>query len=166
LRVEAPVLREALKKAAAERRSEVKPRTELLAPVVKPAERRLMQMLVDSAGFRARLAGEIAQSQLHRGLESERIFDALIAAPGEAVDAAAIGQNLGDRDRQLFFEIALEDANEADWAEAESCLNVLRRRRIEEELFQLQKQIELKPPAEELARLLKRRIELQRHLAL
>jgi DNA primase len=166
LRVEAPVLREALRKAAAERRSEVKPRAELLAPVVKPAERRLMQMLVDSTGFRERLAQEIAQSQLHRGLETERIFDALIAAPGGAVDAASIGQTLGDRDRQLFFEIVLEDANEADWAEAESCLNVLRRRRIAEELFQLQKQIELKPPAEELARLLKRRIELQRHLAL
>jgi DNA primase len=165
LRIDAPVLREALRKAAAERRSEVKPRAELMVPVVKPAERRLMQMLVDATGFRERLAQEIAQAQLHRGLETERIFDALIAAPGEAVDAATIGQNLGDRERQLFFEIALEDASEADWAEAESCLNVLRHRRIQEELLQLQKQIEAKPSAEELSRLLKRRIELQRHLS-
>ena len=41
LRVDEPVLREALKRAANERRSEVKPRAELLTPVVKPAERQL-----------------------------------------------------------------------------------------------------------------------------
>ena len=45
LRVDEPVLREALRRAAAERRSEVKPKAELLAPVVKPAERQLIRML-------------------------------------------------------------------------------------------------------------------------
>ena len=39
LRVDEPVLREALRRAAAERRSEVKPKAELLAPAVKRAER-------------------------------------------------------------------------------------------------------------------------------
>jgi len=51
------------------------------------------------------------------------------------------------------------------WAEAESCLSVLRDRRVEEELFQLQKQIEAKPAADVLPHLLKRRLELQRDLA-
>src|SRR5580700_10355103 len=46
LRVDEPVLREELRRAANERRSEVKPRVELLAPVVKPAERQLIRMLV------------------------------------------------------------------------------------------------------------------------
>ena len=165
LRVEAPVLREALRRAAAERRGEVKPRPELVAPIVKPAERRLMQMLVDAGGFRERLAQEIASAELHRGLETERIFQALIARAAEPVDAAAIANELAGRDRQLLFEIAFEDSSESIWEEAESCLNVLRSRRVQQELFELQKQIESKPAAEELARLLKRRIELQRHLA-
>ena len=59
LRVDEPVLREALRRAAAERRSEVKPKAELLAPVVKPAERRLIHMLVEAEGFREKLAQEI-----------------------------------------------------------------------------------------------------------
>ena len=166
LRVEAPVLREALRRAAAERRSEVKPRAELLAPVVKPAERRLMQMLVEATGFRERLATEIAADKLHRGLETERIFEALIARAAAPADAAAIAAELGDRDRQILLEIVFADSSEAVWDEAESCLSVLRGRRVEQELFELQKRIEAKPAGEELARLLKRRIELQRHLAL
>jgi DNA primase len=165
LRVDAPVLRAAFRKAAAERRSEVKPRAELIGPVVKPAERRLMQMLADATGFRERIAQEIASAGLHRGLETERIFEALIARAGEPVDAAAIAAELNDRDRHLLLEIVFEESSEAQWEEAESCLGVLRNRRVEEELLQLQKQIESKPPAEELARFLRRRIELQRHLA-
>jgi DNA primase len=165
LRIDAPVLREAFRRAAVERRSEVKPRPELLSSVVKPAERRLMQMLVDATGFRERLAQEIADAQLHRGLESERIFGALIARAAEPADVAAIAGELAERDRQLLFEIVFGESSEAAWEEAESCLNVLRNRRVEEELAALQKQIEAKPPAEELARLLKRRIEMQRNLA-
>src|ERR1700693_4044320 len=60
LRVDEPVLREALRRAAAERRSEVKPKAELLTPAVKQAERLLLYMLVEAAGFRERLAREIA----------------------------------------------------------------------------------------------------------
>jgi len=165
LHVDAPVLREALRKAAIERRSEVKPRAELIGPVVKPAERRLIQMLVDPAGFRERIAQEIGGAALHRGLETERIFESLVSHAAEPVDPNAIATELSDRDRQLLFEIVFENSSESVWDEAESCLNVLRARHVEQELSELQKQIEAKPVAEELARLLKRRIELQRHLA-
>jgi DNA primase len=165
LQVDAPVLRESLKRAAAERRSEVKPRPELVGPAVKPAERRLIQMLVDAEGFRERLAQEISSASLHRGLESERVFEALILRAAEPVDAAAVASELGDRDRRLLFEIAFEPSAEGDWDEAESCLAVLRGRKVEHELAELQKRIESKPSADELPRLLKRRIELQRHLA-
>ena len=67
LRVDEPVFREALRRAAVERRSEVKLKPELLAPVVKPAERRLIQMLVEAEGFREKLALEIVSNALHRG---------------------------------------------------------------------------------------------------
>src|SRR5579862_9467243 len=79
LRVDEPVLREALRRAAAERRSEVKPNASLLGPAVKPAERQIIRMLVESDGFREKLAHELAHDALHRGLECERLLDLLIS---------------------------------------------------------------------------------------
>ncbi len=80
LRIEEPVLRESMRKAASERRSEVKSRPELVGRVGKPAERRLVQLLIEGDEFRAQLAQEIRAEELHRGLESERILEALIEA--------------------------------------------------------------------------------------
>jgi DNA primase len=166
LRVEEPVLREALRRAAAERRSEVKAKPELMASAAKPAERRLIQLLVEAEGFRARLAEELAAGELYRGLETQKIFAALIGAcsSGERPDPAALAEALEEKDRRLLFEIVFERAAEPAWDEAESCLGVLRRRRAEAELAAVQKQIEAKPAAEELRRLLGRKQELRRQL--
>jgi DNA primase len=167
LRVDEPVLREALRRAAAERRSEVKPKAELLAPAVKQAERQLLYMLVEAAGFREKLAREIAATGLHRGLETEKIFEALVgkATTGERPDPTELGASLDDKDRRLLFEILFESFPEPIWETAENCLGFLRSRRVEEELTELQKQIESKPAAEELRRLVTRRLELQKLLA-
>jgi DNA primase len=165
LRVDEPVLREALRRAAAERRSEVKPKAELLAPVVKPAERQLIRMLIEAEGFREKLAGEIISNALHRGLETERILELLISKVSEQPDPAALAAALEERDRRLLFEVLFETSFEATWEAAESCLSVLRSRRVEEELTELQKQIETKVAPAELNRLLTRRLELQRMLS-
>jgi DNA primase len=173
LRIEEPVLRESMRKAASERRSEVKARPELVGRVGKPAERRLVQLLIEGDEFRAQLAQEIRAEELHRGLESERILDALVAASAEGVrpDAATLALALEDRDRRLLFEIAFETAAPPTWEEAGSCLAVLRRRRVEEELSAVQKQIESLAVAasaeagSELRRLLERKQELRRRLA-
>ncbi len=165
LRVDEPVLREALRRAAAERRSEVKPKTELLVPPIRPAERRLMRMLVEAEGFREKLGEMLAAEALHRGLETERIFDALISKVGEHPDAATLAAALEDRDRRVLFEVLFEEAEEATWEEAESCLAVLRSRSVENELAELQKKIEAKAAPTELNRLLARRLELQKILA-
>ena len=158
LRVDEPVLREALRRAAAERRSEVKPKAELLAPVVKPAERQLIRMLIEAEGFREKLAGEIISNALHRGLETERILELLISKVSEQPDPAALAAALEERDRRLLFEVLFETSFEATWEAAESCLSVLRGRRVEEELTELQKQIETKVAPAELNRLLTRRL--------
>jgi len=182
LRIEEPVLRESMRKAANERRSEVKARPELVGRVGKPAERRLIQMLIDAEArlpdgqdFRSQLAQEIRADELHRGLESERILGVLIeaCASGDRPDAAALALALEERDRRLLFEIAFESAAPATWEEAESCLAVLRRRRAEEELSAVQKQIETLAAVAaaagagaggELRRLLERKQELRRRL--
>jgi DNA primase len=172
LRIEEPVLRESMRKAASERRSEVKARPELVGRVGKPAERRLVQMLIEAEEFRSQLAEEIRAGELHRGLESERILTALVeaCATGVRPDAAELALALEDRDRRLLFEIAFESGAPPTWEEAQSCLLVLRRRRAEEELSTVQKQIESFAAAAgagaggELRRLLERKQELRRRL--
>jgi DNA primase len=165
LRVDEPVLREALRRAAVERRAEVQPKVELLAPAVKPAERQLIHMLVEGEGFRERLAEEIMTSGLHRGLESEKILELLISKAGEPADPSSLAAELGERDGHLLFEVLFEAPSEATWETAENCLNVLRGRLDEQEMAELQKKIEAKAAPEELNRLLTRRLDLQRKLA-
>lgn len=164
LRVDEPVLRESLRRAAAERRGEVKPRPELLGSPVSPAERRLMQMLVEAQGFREKLAGEILAAGLHLGLETEKIIAALASRAAEPPDAAAFASSLDDRDRRTLFEILFEESPEATWEEAESCLAVLRGRAIERQLAELQRQIEASVPPEQLKGLLEQRLKLQRQM--
>jgi hypothetical protein len=94
-------------------------------------------------------------------------------ASGVRPDAAELAVALEERDRRLLFEIAFESAAPATWEEAQSCLAVLRRRRAEEELSAVQKQIEsfaaaagaAAGPGGELRRLLERKQELRRRLA-
>jgi len=162
LRVDEPVLRESLRKAAAERRSEVKPKAELLAPAVKPAERQLMKMLIEAEGFREKLAREIVATGLHHGLETERIFEALISKVDERPDPATLGASLEERDRRLLFGVLFEPSEEGTWEAAESCLDVLRSLKIEHELADLQRRIDAKPPIEEVVKLGTRRLELQK----
>jgi DNA primase len=165
LRVDEPVLREALRRAAADRRSEVKPKAELLAPVVKPAERQLIRMLAEANGFRETLARELAAGALHRGLDTERIFETLISKAAEDPDPAALAAGLDERERRLFFDVLFEASPEPTWEAAESCLEVLRNRRIASELAELEGKIRSNPAREELATLLRRKKELQLELA-
>src|SRR6202050_4287981 len=165
LRVDEPVLRAELNRAAVERRSEVKPKAALLAPVVKPAERQLIHMLVEAQEFRERLAHELLADALHRGLECEKILDVLISKVGEKPDPTVLAAALEDKDRRLFFEILFESSAETTWEEAGSCLRVLRSGRDKRELAELQQKIESKASPAELNRLLAQRLELQKKLA-
>jgi DNA primase len=167
LRVDEPVLREALRRAATERHSEVKPKAELVSSAVRQAERRLMQMLVEAEGFRQKLAQEILDETLHQGLETERIFEVLLvtAAAGTQPDPAALAESLVDSDRRMFFSVVFESAAPPSWDEAESCLTELRRRHVETELHSVQKEIDAQPPREQLHRLLNRKQELRRLLS-
>jgi hypothetical protein len=94
-----------------------------------------------------------------------------VCAEGASPDVAALAQGLDDRDRRLLLEIAFESSPlGAVWEEAQSCLDVLHRRRAEEELAAVQRQIEAQPasgPAqgEDMRRLLARKQELRQRLA-
>jgi hypothetical protein len=167
LRVEEPVLREALRRAATERRSEVKPKAELVASPVNQAERRLMQMLVEADAFREKLARDMIEEDLHRGLESEKIFAALLtaASSGAPLDPASLAEALDTPDRRVLFDILFDSGAAPTWDEAESCLSVMRRRRMEVELATVQRDIEARPTGADLNRLLARKQELRKILS-
>ena len=167
LRIDEPVLRAALSKAAAERRSEVKVEAQLVGKPAKPIERRLIRMLVEAEGFRRELAQQLQTSRLYQGLETEKILSAVIVAAlaAEPVPATEIGALLEERDRRLFFEILFEDAHEGTWEEAESCLEALRGKQVERELAQVQREIESSPSGVALRELLARKQELLRRRA-
>jgi DNA primase len=167
LRVDEPVLRAALSKAAAERRSEVKTRPELVGRSAKPAERRLIRMLAESESFRQELARQLDREPLYLGMETEKIFVALVAAglSGEPLQATELGASLEDRDRRLFFEILFEESNDATWEEAQSCLEALHHRRAERELADVQRTIEANPAGPDLRGLLERKQELMKKIA-
>jgi DNA primase len=167
LRLDEPVLRAALSKAAVERRGEVKIQPELVGRAAKPVERRLIRMLTEAEGFRRELAQKLQQEQLYHGLETEKIFAALIVASlsGEPVQATAVAATLDERDRRMLFEILFEDSSELTWEEAESCVEALHHRRAERELAEVQRSIEANPAGPELRGLLAKKQELMKRLA-
>jgi DNA primase len=168
LRVDEPVLRAALTKAAAERRSEVKTQPQLVGKAAKPIERRLIRMLVEAEGFRRDLAQQLQGNRLYLGLETEKIFAAtIVAALAEnPAPATEVGALLEERDRRLFFEILFEEAHEGTWEEAESCLEALRGRQVEKELALVQREIEKNPGGPAMRELLARKQELLKKRAM
>jgi DNA primase len=167
LRLDEPVLRAALSKAASERRSEVKTQPELVGRAAKPVERRLIRMLAEAEGFRHELAQQLQNAHLYHGLETEKIFAALVIASlaGQPLQATEVAAVLDERDRRLLFEILFEEANEPTWEEAQSCIEALQHRQAEHELAEVQRSIEANPASPELRGLLQKKQELMRRLA-
>jgi DNA primase len=167
LRLEEPVLRAALNKAASERRSEVKVQPELVSRAAKPVERRLIRMLAEAEVFRTELAQQLQNARLYHGLETERIFAALVLATlsGEPFQATELATLLEERDRRLFFEILFEESSELTWEEAMSCIEALQHRHAERELAEVQRSIEANPAPAEMRALLEKKQDLMRRLA-
>jgi DNA primase len=170
LRLEEPVLRAALSKAAAERRSGLKVAPELVGRAAKPVERRLIRMLAEADDFRNELAARLRNTRLYEGLETEKVLAALIAAnvangEGVAIDPTEIAAGLEERDRRMLFEILFEESSALTWAEAESCLESLQNRQAERALAEVQRSIEANPAPAELRSLLEKKQELMRRLA-
>ena len=167
LRLEEPVLRAALSKAAAERRSGLKVAPELVGRAAKPVERRLIRMLAEADSFRHDLARRLSEAGLCVGLETEKVFAVLIAAnlAGSTIEATEIAAGLEERDRRMLFEILFEESSEFTWEEAESCIESLQNRQTERALAEVQRSIEANPASAEMRMLLSKKQELMRRLA-
>jgi DNA primase len=167
LHLDEPVLRAALSKAATQRHSEIKIQPELVGRSAKPVERRLIRMLAEAEGFRRELAQRLQTAQLYHGLETEKVFAALIVASlaDEPMQATEVATHLEERDRRILFEILFEEASEPTWEEAVSCVEALQHRQAERELAEVQRSIEANPPVTEMRGLLEKKQDLMRRLA-
>jgi len=167
LHLDEPVLRAALSKAATQRHSELKIQPELVGRSAKPVERRLIRMLAEAEGFRRELAQRLQAAQLYQGLETEKVFAALIVASlaDEPMQATEVATKLEERDRRILFEILFEEASEPTWEEAVSCVEALQHRQAERELAEVQRSIEANPPVTEMRGLLEKKQDLMRRLA-
>jgi len=167
LHLDEPVLRAALSKAATQRHSELKIQPELVGRSAKPVERRLIRMLAEAEGFRRELAQRLQEAQLYHGLETEKVFAALIVASlaDEPMQATEVAAQLEEHDRRILFEILFEEASEPTWEEAVSCVEALQHRQAERELADVQRSIESNPPVSEMRGLLEKKQDLMRRLA-
>jgi len=167
LRIDEPVMRAALSKAASERHSELKIQPELVGHSAKPVERRLIRMLAEAQGFRRELAQRLQAAQLHHGLETEKVFAALLVRglADEPIEITEVARQLEERDRRMLFEILFEEASEPTWEEAVSCIEALEHRQAERELADVQRSIEANPPMSEMRGLLEKKQDLMRRLA-
>jgi DNA primase len=167
LHLDEPVLRAALSKAATQRHSELKIQPELVGRSAKPVERRLIRMLAEAEGFRRELAQRLQAAQLYHGLETEKVFAALIIASlaDEPIQATEVATQLEERDRRILYEILFEEASEPTWEEAVSCVEALQHRQAERELAEVQRSIEANPPVTEMRGLLEKKQDLMRRLA-
>jgi len=123
-------------------------------------------MLVEAEGFRIELARRMQEARLYEGLETEKIFAALIVAnlSGGPVQAAELAGMLEERERRIFFEILFEVSIEATWNEAESCLEALQRRQDKRDLADLTRQMEANPTAAQLRELQEKKQLLMRRI--
>jgi DNA primase len=167
LRLDEPVLRAALSKAATERRSAVKTQPQLVGRAAKPVERRLIRMLAESTNFRQELAKQLEEEGLYQGLETEKIIAALIGASqsGGEIQTTDVANTLEQRDQKMLFDILFEEASEPTWEEALSCVQTLRHRQTERELADVQRSIEA-DPGPQLRALLEKKQLLMRKLAI
>jgi DNA primase len=143
LRIDEPILRAALSKAANERRGQVGIQPELSRKSVKDAERYLIQVLIEPREFRREMAEAIQIDRLHEGLETERVFAALIVAAlsERPIETSEIAALLEEQDKRMLYEVLFNPLPKVIRSDVDNCLAVLRVRKAKFALSLLQRQL-------------------------
>jgi len=170
LRVDDRLLRDELKRAAAESRGELQVKPETTTPKPTVAERQLLRAVLESVELADEVLPVIVAEKLGEGLVTETLFRRLAEArqQGEKLEVSRLEEWAGDEGQRIAYS-SLFDAGEAPGREeAAACLTALRRRRIERERNQLQAAIaaaERDKNTEQLTRLLQDKAKLLKELA-
>jgi len=110
-------------------------------PSLSPAERQLIKVILDLDREAGEIVEQLDRSQIHLGMESELVFGAMVALYRKEgrVEAERLRESLpGDRERNWISEAVFE---EVDQQQVDACLEWLERKKVEDEVVRLQRQI-------------------------
>ena len=131
------LLREELRRAAVERRTEVASRPREFR--ASTAERKLLRAFLESTEVMDKLLPGLVSEGALKGLAIENVFLKLLEArnAGGAVDVHTLGESLGAEDQHLLHESLLASDEAPSLEDAARYSNALRRRKIEREISAL-----------------------------
>jgi DNA primase len=163
LAIDSQVLRQELRQVATQRSGQVKsPSGEAQT---SSSEKVLLRALSEpsTSELHQRAAEVLASERLHEGLGTEPLLESLRAGQhSDAIDAAS-----NDADRRLLAGVLMDESEELTDALLEQAFSALRHQRTEREMRALKAEIaeaERKNDAASLARLMQKKMELDRAL--
>ena len=110
-------------------------------PSLGPAERQLIKVILDLDREAGEIVEQLERSRVHVGMESEVVFSAMVALYRKEgrVEAERLRKSLpGDREQNWISEAVFE---EVDQQQVDGCLEWLARKKVEDEVARLQRQI-------------------------
>jgi DNA primase len=140
--IEESLIREELKNIKNENREPSALRDAILRVDLKSSEKYLLKAILEDESIAAKVLPELAASGDHLGLQSEGIFQAIIALYTEQgrIDVAQLQDRLrSEEDRHFLSQALFAPLNPM---EALRCVEAIRRQKTEHEIALLQKQIQ------------------------
>jgi DNA primase len=155
LRVDNRLLREELKRAAAESRAQIKTQEKPAQTEVTLAERQLLRAVLESEALADEILPVIAGEDLCAGLGTEQLFKKIqeARAQGETIEVSRIEEWAGLEGQRMAFGSLFDSGEAPDSEQVSSCILALRRRKIERQRDQLQVSIEAAERAKDTTRL-------------
>jgi len=155
LRVDDRLLRNELKRAAAESRTQINSPETSAATKTTLAERQLLRAVLESEEMAAEVLPVIAGEDLCAGLGTESLFKKIHETweRGEAIELARIEEWAGSEGQRLAFGSLFDSGEPPDAEQVSACLAALRRRKLERERDRLQISIEAAEREKDAARL-------------
>jgi DNA primase len=155
LRVDNRLLRDELRRAAAESRPQVKAPPGTAEVKVTLAEKQLLRAVLENEALADEVLPVIAGEELCAGLATASLFQNIFEARlrGEALEVSRIEDWAGAEGRRLAFGSIFDSGEPPDSAQVASCLLALRRRKLERQRDRLQGDIEAAERDKDFARL-------------
>jgi DNA primase len=155
LRVDDRLLREEMRRAAAESRTQIKAREQTVDTKTTLVERQLLRAVLESEAMADEILPVIAEEDLCAGLRTELLFKKMLEAreQGQLIEVSRIEEWAGAEGQRLAFGSLFDSGEVPDAEQVRSCLRALRRRKIERERDRLQVSIEAAERAKDAARL-------------
>jgi DNA primase len=170
LRLDERLLREELRRAAGEGRSEIQTEAGALAAKATPAEKQLLRAFMESDELADEFLAKLVEEGDCEGLATEAAFRQLLELRrrGEKVEPSRLAEWLTPEAERLVFECLFDSGETPDREQVAACHRALRRRRVERERDRLQAAIQEAERAQDgkkLAELLDAKAKLVKEIA-